>query len=379
MTRDVILVGDEQTEHTAHLRAELRGLGYHVVTATDSAQALAHVRAGLPDAVIIDLTAPHIDGLAVCRCLRLDPVTTAAPIIAVAADADTRRAALEAGADEALACPLDGSALRAHIGAAPSDDSERGAPPLRFSTSPQAKVVGVADLLAHDLQSPLSIIIGALELLIHADELADPDAVSRLMERALEAAHRQMQMIDELIDLARLEVGALEWNAEAVSLVQVVEDALDQAANAITERMLEVVDRVPDNLPLVNADAALLRRVLLSLIDNTLKFSLPNTTLTIEATGPGGAGRREVCTLTLTDRGRAVSPRYASVIFEQAIQWRARLDNSRTSVALGFPFCRAAVRLMGGDISVRSSDDAARTTFTITLPVYRSPGSFSLA
>ncbi|MCZ7544866.1 MAG: hybrid sensor histidine kinase/response regulator [Anaerolineae bacterium] len=358
----VVLVGDPPAGPDP-VRAALERLGYRVEAAGEVEAALALVRAHLPGAVVVDCAASGVDGLEVCRQLRRDPLTTAAFIIALASAAPgCPAAARAAGADDVLARPLDPNALRACLGA--PQPGQR-----RVSRLPRAQAVGIADLLAHDLKSPLSIVIGALELLAQKGAPGDSDAANRLIGSALEAARRQMQMIDELVDLSRLEAGALDYAIEAVSLADVVDDALYKAADGIAAKRLAVINRVPAGLPPVAADSVLLRRVLLSLIDNTLKFNLYDAQLTIDAAVDARADP-PACVLTWVDGGRPVAPQYAGLIFERAIQWRARLDSSRTSVALGFPFCRAVLRLMGGDIAVRSTEDTTRTTFTLTLPVH---------
>lgn len=374
MSEYLILVADDATPNLAPTCDALRGLGYRVLATANVETALARAGTHLPEAVVVDLTHPSVDGLSVCQRLRQNPVTTAVPLLALtpAADSALRQAALEAGADELLTHPLDWVEIQARLRSLRAAQPHHGGLFVHASASRQAETVGVADLLAHDLKSPLSIIVGALELLVYTDRKSDPAVVTRLVGGALEATRRQMRMIDELIDLSRLEVGALEWKREVVSLADVANEALVEAADAIGAKRLRLDVRVPPDLPAVTADRNLLRRVLLSLIDNALKFTVHEDTVYVEGhVSNDGA----FCALVMTDAGRPVLPAYADAIFERAIQWRARREGSRTSVALGLPFCRAVLRLMGGDILVRSvqspSGDVERTAFTITLPVHR--------
>ena len=377
VSRDLILVVDDLAENLALMRTQLEGLGYHVVTAPDAETAMAHIEAELPRAVIIDLLMPGVDGLEMCRRLRQNPRTAALPIIAVTAATDPkmRLQALRAGADEFLARPLDWVELHVRLRALRL--GLEGKVPMPAAEVPRpSDSEGAIDLLAHDLKSPLSIVMGVLELFDHSDVAADPTVSNRLMRRALEASQRQMRLIDEMIDLLRVEAGVLEWNCEAVDLSGVVARALTEATGAIEAKRLHVIDHVPDDLPPVAADADLVRRVLLSLIDNVLRFSLQGGTLQISA-AVAGAPAQPVCVLEMADDGRPVLPAYTEAIFDRAAQWRARRDGSRSSVALGLPFCRAALQLMGGEVAVRSvaaRADGSQTVFTLTLPAYLPAG-----
>jgi K+-sensing histidine kinase KdpD len=366
VNRDLILVADDVTDDLNRLRDALGRLGYHVITVRSGEDALAHAQKHLPSTVIVDLLMSGSDGLEVCRRLRQDRLTAAVPIIAVttATDPQMRLAALEAGADELLTHPLDWVEARTRLHSLRLDAERESKTPTPVFTSPRAERAGIADLLDHDLKSPLAIITGALGLLAEASRPANMESERRLVQSALAAVRRQVRLIDDMFDLVRLEANALELRVESVDVVHLVAETLAEAEGAIESKRLRVINRLPADLPPAAADTKLLQRVLLSLIDNALKFSIQGGTLTIDA-----RANSHTLTLTLTDTGRALLPEYAPVIFDWAIQRRARWDGSRTSVALGLPFCWAAVKAMGGNIGAHSSDDGSHTTFTIELPV----------
>ena len=210
--------------------------------------------------------------------------------------------------------------------------------------------------ISHDLRSPLTAITtagSALGIGVSEAERAE------LVEVIETESARLAKLVDDLLDLSRIESGAVAPQADWCDLHDVVASA---AAHAGHDHPIEFT--LPAELPLVRADAAQLERVFSNLIENAIKFSPPGTPVRI--TGGASAGRVAV---RVADRGSGIPRRYRSQVFEPF--FRGRGEASAGS-GLGLAICRGFVEANGGAI-VLQSDREAGTTFTVSFPVTRQP------
>jgi two-component system sensor histidine kinase VicK len=229
----------------------------------------------------------------------------------------------------------------------------------------RADVLGTAALLGHDLKSPISMIISTLEVLVSIYESDESMASSlRLLRGALSAAYRQLNMIGDWLDLARLELNAYELEIEETDFGQLIRDCLQAEDYAITIKKLRLeVDIPKDSLFLVKADANLLRRVVSALVDNTIKFTIRDDVLKVGVRSEGDKIIAE-----FSDNGRPIFPGFEQQVMERAPQWEARQAGTRTSVSMGLPFVHAVALAHGGDFTAKSDQTTGLTTFTFSLP-----------
>jgi signal transduction histidine kinase len=371
VNRTIILVLEDLAEVVVQGLLEDTNCDVHI--ACSSTEVIEQAKVHTPDAVVVDLLLEDIDGLAVCRTLRRHPLTSAVPIIAVIAPGDTaaRTLALEAGANQCLTRPLDGDEMLGLVGAL----SDRTTPGTlqALNDLPPTDADGIIRILEHDLKSPSNDIVSGMGLLTEAPEVCITPAGEKILHSALAAAHRQLRLINELLYIARLENGTLTPVVEAVDVADLLREVIDEIGAVLMRKGLQVDDLVPAGLPPIAAAPELLRGVFHSLLENSMKFCVRDSKVIIDAQADEGC-----VTLTFTDNGRPVTDEYTDSIFDIRVQWRARQAGSRTSVALGLPFCRAALRAMQGDIHVRSTggERNPRTTFTVMLPSYQQQVGF---
>ncbi|GEM_PF-1264567 len=376
MSGSVLLMSRADEQSLSALRSALREDGYELLAVTTVEDALQQARQAPPVALILDTDIQSASDLSLCHWLRTDPTTVAVKLLVTARTARQRLAALEAGADELLSAPLDWVEVRTRlrtmqVGNArlPSlEDFLAHTPDLILGGNP-VDVLGNADLLSHDLKSPVTIIASSLELLKEytQDRLHENDTEAEyelhLIDNALLASHRLLTLINDMIDLAKLEVDAFPLKRERFDLAALAREVVEQNGVAIAQKSITVTVQAPDSLPDVIGDRDMTARICNALLDNTLKFAHTDdrVILTLYAEG-------RYVILELVDHGRPIMPAYQDSIFERAIQWEARQQGSRTSVAMGLPFSRTAARRMDGDLTVRSDPTGSTTTFCLRLP-----------
>jgi K+-sensing histidine kinase KdpD len=228
-------------------------------------------------------------------------------------------------------------------------------------------ITGTVWLLGHDLKSPVSIIISALEVILMMNEGEESfEPMLPLVKGALSAANRQHNMISDVLDLARLELNQYELQMGENDLRDIITDTLESEEYAINTKQVKLVTDLPEYPLRVNVERELLNRTISALIDNSLKFTVKGDILTISGKHENGQ-----VVVTLEDNGRAILPAYETQIMQRAPQWEMRQAGSRTSVGMGIPFAYAAIKAHGGDFRASTDPTSKRTTFRFALPIYQ--------
>jgi two-component system, OmpR family, sensor histidine kinase KdpD len=214
--------------------------------------------------------------------------------------------------------------------------------------------------ISHDLRSPLTAITTAGSTLAIGVSEAER---SELIEVIETESARLARLVDDLLDLSRIESGAVAPQADWCDLHDVVASA---AAHASGEHPIEF--RLPAELPLVRADAAQLERVFSNLIENAIKFS--PTGAPVQITGGASAGRVAV---RVADRGSGIPRRYRSQVFEPFFRGRGPGSESGPGGSgLGLAICRGFVEANGGRIVLQTGRDTG-TIFTVSFPIVSQP------
>ncbi|HUA07103.1 MAG TPA: ATP-binding protein [Solirubrobacteraceae bacterium] len=234
--------------------------------------------------------------------------------------------------------------------------SERAA---ETEASRRAEVAKTAILhaISHDLRSPLTAITTAGSALA-IGAVTDAER-AELIEVIESESARLAKLVDDLLDLSRIESGAVAPQADWCDLHDVVASA---AAHASGEHPIEF--DLPGDLPFVRADAAQLERVFSNLIENAVKFSPPGAPVRIS--GGSSSGRVAV---RVADRGTGIPRRYRSHVFEPFFRGRGQAG---AGSGLGLAICRGFVEANGGRIVLQTGRDTG-TSFTVSFPVARQP------
>jgi two-component system sensor histidine kinase KdpD len=213
--------------------------------------------------------------------------------------------------------------------------------------------------ISHDLRTPLASILGsASSLKQYRGQLSQADQ-AELLGTIQEEAERLNHFIANLLDMTRLESGALAPNLELIELGDVVGSVLRRAP---TQHHTIVLDLEP-GLPMPRIDPVLFEQVLFNLLDNAAKYAAPGTTITLR-------GRRESGTIKLQvlDEGPGLPEEDRERVFDKFYRVRAS-DKKRAGTGLGLAIARGFMEAMGGTITAANRSDNTGAVFTLTLPV----------
>ena len=221
--------------------------------------------------------------------------------------------------------------------------------------------------ISHDLRTPLASIVGSASSLKSRDMSLDTPTRESLVSVILEEAERLNRFINNLLDMTRLESGALRPRASPIDLSDVIGAALHRARNLLGDHNVEV-DLAPD-LPMPRLDMVLFEQVLFNLLDNASKYAPPKTTIVLRAWREGSH-----VMIRVLDEGNGIPPDDLERIFDKF--YRAHgTDRRRAGTGLGLAICRGFVEAMGGTISAANRTDRSGAAFTI---VFAEPNEISL-
>ncbi len=224
----------------------------------------------------------------------------------------------------------------------------------------------VTRMIVHDLRNPITALLSMLGRLDGGG--ADAAESAELVRRARRSGTDLLDLIDSLMDIQHLEAGKLVVDAEAMRLTPLVEQVVAHMQPLAEERGVTLSGRAAADAPAVWGDVTLLRRVLLNLLENALKFTPASGHVAIEvapeaSTSPGHeAGAR----CAITDSGPGVPPDHRQRIFDRY----TRVDASGSQVrgtGLGLTFCKLAVEAQGGAIWVEDAPGGG-SRFVFTIP-----------
>jgi K+-sensing histidine kinase KdpD len=219
--------------------------------------------------------------------------------------------------------------------------------------------------VSHDLRTPLASILGSATSLKSYRASLDEEAQRQLIDTIKEEAERLNRFISDLLDMTRLEAGAIELRTELVDLSDVVGSALRRAQDVL--RHHKFTTNLQPDLPMVKLDPVLFEQVLFNLFDNAAKYGPEGTmiSLSAERVGPSVA-------LKVLDEGEGIPAADLERVFEKFYRVRGG-DRRRAGSGLGLTICRGFVAAMGGTIHAANRRDRRGAVFTIEFPVPAQP------
>ncbi len=264
---------------------------------------------------------------------------------------------------EALAAPASGVPLSALLLAAAlvlaTAAMFGGIVALRRAADRQARLAEdrrvFLDHVAHEVRTPAAALLALSEELASGRVPAEREIAYR--EHLLRESQRLARLVDDTLDLARVDAGRLVFRRERLDLRAVVRDAVAQ-----TDAPTRVDPVLPETAIPVDADAAALQRTVRNLVDNALRHGGDATRVRV-AVGRGAG----TAVVAVTDRGPGIAPEHLPHLFERFYRVPSAEDTGR-GVGLGLALCREVARAHGGDVDV-TSERGVGSTFTLRLPL----------
>jgi two-component system, OmpR family, sensor histidine kinase KdpD len=218
--------------------------------------------------------------------------------------------------------------------------------------------------ISHDLKTPLAAVLGAAGALRDIPKSLDDDAKADLLATIIDESERLNRFIANLLDMTKLESGAVVPNMAPHDLGEIVGSALERGRKILAKHHVEAA--IPSDLPMIWVDPVLFEQVLFNLLDNAAKYAPAGTTVRIQSWREGDA-----INLQVLDEGEGIPEADLERIFDK-FQRARKGDQVRAGTGLGLSISRGFVEAMRGTITAANRTDRAGAVFTISLPVTQS-------
>ena len=221
--------------------------------------------------------------------------------------------------------------------------------------------------MSHDMRTPMNAIIGFTGIAMKNNP---SDEVKNCLEKIDESSEHLLSLINDVLDLTRIESGKVKYNPVPVDVKNITDSALDITKGFLTNRDINFkIQREEAKIPNVLADPARLRDVLVNILSNAVKYTPDGGTITFEARclEKGGDGYINM-RYRISDTGIGMSEEFTKEVFEEFAQEDSGVRTQYHGVGLGMAIVKKYVDMMGGTISVQSKKHEG-TTFTVDIPL----------
>lgn len=217
-------------------------------------------------------------------------------------------------------------------------------------------------IAAHDLKTPLASLVAFSEILLDYDD-EEPETQREFLGIIYAQSRRLARMIDDVMELFRLDSGRVEWQIEELSLAEVIEEALETAEELVRERAVEVRLSIEEGLPSVQADREALVKTIAKLTSNAANASEPGGEIEVRGRQDGDAVRLDV-----VDHGLGIAAEDQEKVFERFARVGSHAANGSTGTGLELALSKELIERLGGRIWVESEPGNKGSTFSFTLP-----------
>jgi two-component system sensor histidine kinase KdpD len=215
--------------------------------------------------------------------------------------------------------------------------------------------------ISHDLKTPLAAVLGAAGALRDLSKSFDENAKADLLNTIIDESERLNRFIANLLDMTKLESGAVVPNAALHDIGEIVGSALERVSKILAKHRVEV--EIGPDMPMVMVDGVLFEQVLFNLLDNASKYAPPDTTVRIQSWRDGDTVRLQVL-----DEGEGIPASDLERIFDKFYRVQ-KGDQVRAGTGLGLAISRGFVEALNGTITAGNRTDRTGAVFTISLPI----------
>ena len=369
-----ILIVDDQEANVSLLEQMLRGAGYVAISSTTNPHTVCELhRQNRYSLILLDLLMPGLDGFQGMEGLKEIETDGYLPVLVQTAQPDHKLRAMKAGARDFISKPFDlvevllrvrnllevrllhrQAEMRTERAEARSEQSE---------SANLAKDQFLANM-SHELRTPLNGIIGFSEFLVDQKAGSLNPKQQEYLNDILNCSKHLLQLINDVLDLAKVGAGRMELNPETFPLAKAVGEVCAVAKAIAQRKRIVLKTEIAPGLDAVTLDQQKFKQVIYNLLSNAVKFTDTGGQVDISAS-PAGQGRFRVA---VKDTGIGIKPEDVQRLFKEFEQLEGGLSRLYEGTGLGLALSRKIVELQGGVITVES-EPGRGSTFAVTLPM----------
>lgn len=363
-----VLVVDDEAVNRLLLQRILRGMA-EVIEAENGQQTLDLLERERFDLVLLDIMMPGITGLEVLKIIRATYPAADLPVILISAlsNNDDIVRGLQTEANDYIPKPIDVDVVMARVETqlklkAMTDTYKQSIAELEAAQQLKDRLFGIA---SHDLKSPLSTLLMAHGLLNEA--LKDRPETARVMGIMLTTITKMNDIIEEFLELAACQSGNIDIKLAPVTLEPLLNDVATHYSVASAKKNIHVEVAQADGI--AQADPARLQQVLNNLVSNAIKFSPPNSTITLRSSIESGGVR-----VYVADQGPGIPENEREKLFKEFSKLTPRPTGGESSTGLGLWIVKHMVLLQGGTVGVDCPPEGG-SIFWVALPAANTPAA----
>jgi signal transduction histidine kinase len=218
--------------------------------------------------------------------------------------------------------------------------------------------------MSHELRTPLNAIIGLTEMMVKNAARFGTEKAQEPLQRVNRAGTHLLGLINQVLDLSKIEAGKLELNPQTVQLGPLIKDVIGTAGQLAEQNKNRLVVDTQENLGALTVDPMRLRQILLNLLSNSCKFTKAGEVKLAARKVSNGSSFVE---FAVSDTGIGMTPEQQAKLFEEFTQADASTAQRFGGTGLGLAITRKLARMMGGDVTV-TSEPGKGSVFTVRLP-----------
>jgi signal transduction histidine kinase len=350
-----LLIVDDNEMNREVLVRRLARHGYECVEAVGGREALELLEKEPFDLALFDIMMPEVSGLDALAKVRETRSLADLPVIMVTAKSqrDDVVAALELGANDYVTKPVDFPVLLARV---------KTHLELHRLSALKDEFLGIA---SHDLKNPLTEVLGVASLVeaLVPPGTPMPEKLHGLIGSMKKSARRMQTIIEDFLDFQALEAGSLAITRRETDLGAIAREVVDANATYAAQKQVRLHLAVDPALPVLQADHDRILQVMQNLVDNALKYGLPDGDCHVRLTRDGADARVEV-----QDSGPGLKEEDLGRVFDKYVRVGSMPTGGEKSSGVGLNICQKLVELHGGRIGVFNAP-AGGATFWFTLPL----------
>ena len=224
--------------------------------------------------------------------------------------------------------------------------------------------------LSHELRNPLNVILGYSELFLRMPHIEQSPRLTQMAEALRRNAQSQSQLINDLLDLSRLQRGKISLNQETVSLAAIIDNAVETVRADAASKGIDIRLNVRDPLLLVDGDRLRLQQIAWNVLNNAVKFTPSGGRINISL-----KSESDNAILVVQDTGQGIDPVFLPHVFEMFRQADGSNSRRHGGLGIGLALVRQLVQLHGGTINAESEGPNKGARFTVRLPLVREAAS----
>jgi signal transduction histidine kinase len=366
-----ILIVDDNVENISLLRNFFKDLKLEIYVAVNGESAIDAAKKGLPDAILLDVMMPDLNGYEVCEELKKYETTKNIPIIFLTAKVETEdlvKGFLVGGADY-IKKPINKEEVLIRVRTQlilQKYSKEKDDLILKAVASNRIKSEFMARM-SHELRTPMNAILGFSQLLMV--DAQNENAKTRVNDigRIMKAGKHLLDLINEVLDLSQIETGDLKVRLEPINIATLKNEAVDLSISLAQEKKVQIIDENKDGEALyIVADRTRLKQVLINLMTNAIKYNKTDGRVTLKYTTVGDRLKFEV-----TDTGKGIPDELKEILFTPFERLGAELTEVQ-GTGIGLSISKKLMELMGGDINFVSKVGEG-SSFFIDVPLAEQP------